>query len=477
MIIGYLTIKVTKEQYHWAVHSYGGPVGEKAITALPGLCFTSCGYMSRKHQQDLYKEAELILAPKEEAKLPSTNHIEELLHVSPVERYQTNSLAIAGHEFKVEPELSIPELITPTKLYSMAQKGTRESYPGYREVLVEVVTHLRKNYPTEEEDEEKVYLISNNKLKKFDEIPGVIIVDGSLVENNTPGYSEAEIMARTVTNSNETTVENEYTGKPTTLVNFWKPLLERNPLLYQRYLIHDSIQSRKYYTTFDDKTIADFGKRASTVSYAIVAPAKRDPILDRLMEVEIQPKLEPTTHYIVMGNVYKPVVNASIGRHGTSILLDKEHERQYSDEVTVCGTYPSPGLSQRGHEYHKNLEKIFLRYLDGDVKEDLEVLDITDAFYNFNDGKRTIKPGIEKDGGLVKVPSPGAHKGFQFLILGKDLPHRNALNRLTGDVKIELYSSLDINLVRYGVIITSAEGSAIYSYYNCNVRFVQLGGQ
>ena len=477
MIIGYVTTSVTAKKYSWAVHCYVGNISEKAFTAIPGQCFTTAGYMPRKSQIQLHASAlDAVTDNSTEtdaqvAKLGDS--IKEILgHDKPL-LFRNEYLAITGHTLPDASDITPPELIEPDMIYNLAVEGDKEQYPGYVQLWKEIQSQLLKECPDNE-----IVLISNEKLKKVDPIEGLTLLDGSSGVNIPPGFLEVQVLQRTVTNAGtDDSFELKFKVNPNRFSEYWKPLQDRNPYMYQRYLIHDSIALRRFYTTFDDKLISDFGKRSNTVSYAIVNPKDRDPILDRLMEQELESKLEPSTHYTLIGNIYKPLVNSAVMKYGTSVLLNTTEDRKYySDDVTVTGRYVSPGLSQRGHEYHKCLEAIFLRYLDGNIHGDLELLDITDCFYDEVDGKRKVKAGIERDGGLVKCPSPGAHKGFQFLVLGKDLPPRNSLNRLTGDVKVMLYSSRDINMVRYGVIISSNEGEAIFSYYNCNVRFVQLGG-
>lgn len=487
MIIGYATISLTPENYSWAVHCYIGKPSEKGYTALQGQCFTTAGYMPRKSQIALHKAGIDVVSSKE-PKLSSEDpnvkklvaegnpwdgSVEEVLEQDKPLLYRNEYLVTTGHVIPDGDEIEPVTLLEPMAIYNVAMSGDRENYPGYAELWKVIMKQIHSKF-----GEEELVLVSNEKLKKIDPIPGLKLYDGSAGVMVAPGFLEASVLLRTVTNVDTPDLfELKADFNPHRFSEYWKPVKERNPLMYQRYMIHDSIAPRKHYTTFDDKLISDFGKRANSVSYAIVKPKERDPILDRLMAQEIESKLEPTTHYILIGNVYKPLVNSALGKYGTAVLLPNGFERKYADDIPICGTYPSPGLSQRGHEYHRNMEAIFLRYLDGNVFDDLEILDITDSFYDTIDGKLKVKPGIEKNGGLVKCPSPGAHKGFQFLVLGKDLPPRNSLNRLTGDVKIQLYSSKDLNIVRYGVIISSNEGDAIFSYYNCNVRFVQLGGK
>ena len=490
MLIVYGFHEKLGEIHSVSLHSYSGEVGEKQYTAAQGTMFTSLGYLTRKAQQSFSDTAQQLQEFKDKYGKEGISFAEILNPDSAADVQGRDVYDNFVDAFTLESNLVLTETkdimkltplrITPKKIVDLSIRVSKEESNS----PFEAVKFAMKQLVEKHGDVGEIKLILGNKsiLKSFNKRIDELGIE-CIEEIQDAKFNCGQAQVRTIAQLARNRQAMEHFGdfnyvfepkSPTQFPMYWKAPDVRNPLLSFRQLIYVSTGVPKYYYSFDDNDIYDYGKRSNTVAYSIVLPKERSALIDEYLTSKLCDSLEPIVHYLTLANFYKPAVISNIYKYGTDLLYQSFGKDMYNEEVPVSGKYDPPGLSMRGLGYHQALEKILEQYLAKDFKDTLDVQDVTSDIYTVTDGKYKVTKTVVDGAPLLRLPSKSDDKKKVYLVMGTDLPNKDALNRLTGKITVNMFSSRDMNIVRHGIIIESADGIGIYSNYNCNVRFVTL---
>jgi len=223
-----------------------------------------------------------------------------------------------------------------------------------------------------------------------------------------------------------------------------------------------------------DKTDLLLGRRIADATFCVVKVPEADEYLESLIDYHAQAHQRDIVELAIarLDIAYKPAVYQRIRQVGDKALIPIKSNGSLitPNDDLVTKTLDPPRLAMEAVNTFANMERQLNGLLENTLGKHVDVIDITDTFYG-----RELKGKTKEVVSLHKhitnttptLDIPTEFKGQTVtlkLVLGVDIPQRNALAKLAGeDTRVSVLVMADGPLAySFATVFQTAQGSAIY---------------
>ena len=274
---------------------------------------------------------------------------------------------------------------------------------------------------------------------------------------------------------------------------YWKPKNDRHPALrFKQIYFFDDVPTNPdgsityNILNYDDES--EIGKGDLNVSYILYHTKNPVPRITEVRDIYNAKKGDViTTSTVRLDSLYNPNVLSLYEAFGEDIYIPemkgkrlgitalRQDEDEY-ESLIMNEIYPH-GLATSAEENMVVLTNMLSKYMDNrSTNGNVGYIDITDMFYDVNDGKCTIKKDFDNNITLVKVPFKTDNIEIEIPVrIGSDAPDRNTFKRIEKyQPKVTLMTKdFDGVKVEYCTVIEMNDGEIIlYSNFYSRGYFI-----
>lgn len=270
---------------------------------------------------------------------------------------------------------------------------------------------------------------------------------------------------------------------------FWSKTTEKHPFICQPrlYFSTDFAANKEgeYYLGNHGKDDEQIGKRMADGVHSYVKLTEAEKPIEQLRY--LQTVMAGQTNSIIMARLdklYEPAVIADINDYGAVALRRINKNRldlEFSDEEPITKEARTHGMAKRTFDALSTIQGVLEFWQSGSMPEGMRSTDITEIFYTKDDkGVMTLKPEFVV--GFSSLPINASYGKTSVvskedkidLVLGVDLPDRNALKRLEKfkpTLHVVTWMESD-KAYRYATIVQAGADIGIWAGMHSNLRVI-----